>query len=90
MPESDSAAVCSTKPRGMAHCGGGEGVSSFDMLAALEQWIENGKAPDCIEASRVRNGVTDRTRPLCSWPQVAVYKGAGSIDDAANFVCAPH
>jgi feruloyl esterase len=30
-----------------------------------------------------------RTRPLCPYPQVAKYQGAGSIDDAANFTCAP-
>jgi feruloyl esterase len=72
---------------GMGHCRGGEGASNFDMLHALEQWVEGGKAPDHIDAARVRNGVTDRTRPLCAYPQVAKYKGAGSIDDAANFTC---
>jgi len=72
---------------GMAHCGGGEGTSTFDMLAALEQWVEQGKAPDRIEASRVRNGQTDRTRPLCPYPQTANYKGSGSTDASANFVC---
>jgi feruloyl esterase len=72
---------------GMAHCGGGDGASSFDMLSALEQWVENGKVPDRIEASRIRNGSTERTRPLCPYPQIAVYKGLGSTDSAANFVC---
>jgi feruloyl esterase len=72
---------------GMAHCGGGDATANFDMLAALEQWVEQGKAPDRIEASRVRNGQTDRTRPLCPYPQVASYKGSGSTDDTANFVC---
>jgi feruloyl esterase len=72
---------------GMAHCGGGDGASTFDMLTALEQWVEQGKAPDRIPASRVRQGKTDRTRPLCPWPQTAVYKGSGSTDDAANFSC---
>jgi pimeloyl-ACP methyl ester carboxylesterase len=72
---------------GMGHCGGGDGTSTFDMIKALEQWVEQGKAPERIEASRVRNGVTDRTRPLCAYPQVAVYKGSGSTDDSANFVC---
>jgi feruloyl esterase len=71
----------------MAHCGGGEGASSFDMLTALEQWVEAKKAPDQILASRVRDGKVDRTRPLCPYPQVAKYKGTGSIDDAANFSC---
>jgi len=72
---------------GMAHCGGGEGTSNFDMLTAVEQWVEKGKAPESIPASRVKNGGVDRTRPLCPYPQVAVYKGSGSIDDAANFSC---
>ena len=72
---------------GMAHCGGGDGTSNFDMVSALEQWVEKGKAPDQIAASRVRDGKTDRTRPLCPYPQVAVYKGTGSTDDAGNFVC---
>lgn len=72
---------------GMAHCGGGEGTSNFDMLTSLEQWVEKGKAPDQIPASRVKEGQVDRTRPLCPYPQVAQYKGSGSIDDAANFSC---
>jgi len=73
---------------GMAHCGGGDGASNFDMLAALEQWKEQGKAPEQIAASRVRDGKVDRTRPLCPYPQVAKYKGSGSTDDATNFSCA--
>jgi feruloyl esterase len=72
---------------GMAHCGGGTGTSSFDMLAALEQWVEQGKAPDSIPASRVVQGKPDRTRPLCAYPQQAMYKGSGDINDATNFSC---
>ena len=73
---------------GMAHCGGGEGTSTFDMVPALENWVEHKKAPEQIAASRVRDGKTDRTRPLCPFPQVATYKGGGNTDDAANFTCA--
>jgi feruloyl esterase len=72
---------------GMAHCGGGEGTSTFDLLAAIEQWVENGKAPVTIPAAKVVNGVTVRTRPLCQYPKEAVYKGSGSTDEAANFEC---
>jgi feruloyl esterase len=72
---------------GMAHCGGGEATSNFDMLSALEQWVEAKKAPDQIAASRIRDGKVDRTRPLCPYPQVAKYKGSGSVDEAANFSC---
>jgi feruloyl esterase len=72
---------------GMNHCAGGSGTSTFDMLTALEQWVEGKKAPDAIPASRVANGAVVRTRPLCPYPQVASYKGSGSTDEAANFVC---
>ena len=72
---------------GMGHCGGGEGPNTFDMLAALEQWVEHGRAPDQIIAAHSTNRVVDRTRPLCPDPEVAVYSGSGSINDASNFVC---
>jgi Tannase and feruloyl esterase len=72
---------------GMAHCGGGSGPNAFDMQAALEQWVERGIAPERIVATRGINGVVDRLRPLCPYPQVAAYKGEGDTNDAANFVC---
>jgi feruloyl esterase len=72
---------------GMGHCGGGEGPSVFDKMAPLEAWVEEGTAPDQIVASKMSDGTVDRTRPLCPYPQVAVYRGSGSTDDAANFVC---
>jgi feruloyl esterase len=73
---------------GMGHCGGSEGPNTFDMVGTMEQWVEQGKAPDKIIASRMKDGKVERTRPLCPYPQVAKYKGSGSIDDAGNFACA--
>ena len=73
---------------GMNHCTGGPGTDRFNMMAALEQWVASGRAPDRIPASHVTNGVVDRTRPLCSYPQVARYIGSGSTDAAENFACA--
>jgi feruloyl esterase len=73
---------------GMGHCSGGEGPDTFDKLGTLEQWVEQGKAPEEIVASHKTDGKVDRTRPLCPYPQVARYKGTGSVDEAANFVCA--
>ncbi len=73
---------------GMQHCGGGPGPATFDMLEALENWVEKGIAPDRIVASHSSNGAVDRTRPLCPYPQEARWNGSGSTDDAANFVCA--
>ena len=72
---------------GMGHCGGGPGPNQFDTLAALEQWVEKGAAPDKLIASHITNGKVDRTRPLCLYPLVARWKGAGSSDDAVNFSC---
>ena len=72
---------------GMGHCAGGEGPNWFDALTAMEQWVEDGQAPDRIVAQRTRDGVVDRTRPLCPYPQVAVYDGTGDTDDAASFTC---
>ncbi|HEV8147472.1 MAG TPA: tannase/feruloyl esterase family alpha/beta hydrolase [Bryobacteraceae bacterium] len=73
---------------GMQHCSGGPGPSSFDMLTALEQWVEHGVAPDRVIASHRTNNVVDRTRPLCPFPQEAKWNGKGSTDQAENFVCA--
>jgi feruloyl esterase len=72
---------------GMTHCGGGTGPNTFDMQAALEQWIEHGVAPDRVIATRAINGVVDRSRPLCVYPKVATYTGSGDTNEAANFVC---
>jgi feruloyl esterase len=72
---------------GMAHCSGGNGPNTFDMQTALEQWVEGGVAPDRVVATRAVNGVVDRLRPLCPYPQVAVYNGSGDTNDAANFTC---
>ena len=72
---------------GMAHCSGGEGPDSFDKIGILEQWVEHGKTPTEIVASHHAAGKVDRTRPLCPYPEVARYKGSGSIEDAINFSC---
>jgi len=72
---------------GMNHCGGGDGAASFDMLTALEQWVEKKQTPDQVPASHITDGRVDRTRPLCPYPQIARYKGTGSTADAASFTC---
>jgi feruloyl esterase len=72
---------------GMGHCQGGEGPDTFDKLSVIEQWVEEGKAPDRIIAAHRTGDQVDRTRPLCPYPQVARYIGVGSVDDAANFTC---
>jgi feruloyl esterase len=71
---------------GMGHCQGGAATDNWDGLGALVEWVEQGKAPERIVAS----GSTvfpGRTRPLCTWPRYAHYKGTGNPEDAANFEC---
>lgn len=88
---------------GMQHCGGGSGANDFgqggvaqgnpreNIAAALEQWVEQGTAPEVIIAKRFKPGArppaVEKTRPLCAYPNVAVYKGSGDTNDAANFIC---
>ena len=72
---------------GMFHCGGGVGTSQFDMTTPIVKWVEASTPPARIEANKVSAGKVVRTRPLCPYPQQEMYKGAGSIDDAANFTC---
>jgi feruloyl esterase len=72
---------------GMTHCGGGVGPDRNDAVTAVIDWVEKGKAPDSIVAHQVTRDKVVRTRPLCPYPQVARYKGEGSVDEAVNFRC---
>ena len=72
---------------GMFHCSGGPGCNTVDWLAAVMDWVEKGIAPEQLTGAHVENGKVTRTRPVCPYPQVARHKGAGCIDEAANFAC---
>ena len=76
---------------GMGHCGGGPGPNHFDMLVALERWVEHGVVPQRIVASKFQDDDSRRallrTRPLCSYPLTAQYRGRGSTDEARHFYC---
>lgn len=75
---------------GMYHCSGGPGPNVFDALTPLVSWVEKGKAPDTIVATKYVNDTppaVQMTRPLCVFPKVAKYNGSGSTSIAANFTC---
>jgi len=72
---------------GMQHCGGGPGPNQINVMAVMERWRENNQTPASIEAFHVTNNRVDMTRPICAYPQIAIYKGAGSSNDAGNFTC---
>jgi feruloyl esterase len=83
---------------GMNHCAGGPATDQFDMLSALVDWVEQGKAPASVTASARGAGTpmpnaevpanwsAQRTRPLCPYPQVATYTG-GDTERASSFAC---
>ena len=72
---------------GMGHCGGGPGPNSWDKLPALVDWVENGNAPDFVVATHSTDGVVDNERPICAYPEMAVYTGpAGGQNDPVNWV----
>jgi feruloyl esterase len=72
---------------GMGHCAGGDGTDKFNMVKVLQEWVSSNHPPERIEASHMTKGQVDKTRPLCAYPQVAVFTGSGSTNEAANFVC---
>lgn len=82
---------------GMNHCSGGEGAYAIDYLTYIEAWVENGAAPDVMQAAHIKDGVSGRitfpvppeniafTRPVYPYPLQATYKGSGDVNDGANF-----
>lgn len=72
----------------MGHCDGGDGPNAFDSTAAIVNWVEKNEAPETLRAWHTnQDGSIGMTRPLCAEPKVAVYKGSGSTNEAANFIC---
>jgi feruloyl esterase len=69
---------------GMTHCGGGQSTDRFDMLTAIQQWVEQGRAPDRVVASG--RAFPGKTRPLCPYPKVARFD-SGSPDKQESFSC---
>lgn len=88
---------------GMWHCHDGPGASVLfhsdeatsvpldpdrDMLTALEQWVEHGRAPSRFIASRLsKEGTIERTQLVCPYPSSAKYRGDGEVTRAENFAC---
>jgi hypothetical protein len=89
---------------GMAHCGAGPAPNSFgqfeasppadpakDIVAALENWVEKGRPPSVIVATKFEHddakAAVLRTMPLCPYPAMARYEGHGDVNDAAHWTC---
>jgi len=72
---------------GMNHCAVGPATDQYDALTAVVNWVENGKAPDRIEAKAgPMTPWPGRGRPLCAYPKIARYT-SGDVNSSQSFVC---
>jgi hypothetical protein len=74
---------------GCLHCGGGPGAGEVDWLGAIVDWVERGKAPDKLIASKHAHHNLVMTRPLFPYPDTSAYSGTGDTNSAESFVAKP-
>lgn len=70
---------------GVLHCGGGTGPDNIDWVKLIQDWVENGKAPERIVLSKMDKGKSVMTRPVYPFPKVSAYNGKGESTDEKNF-----
>jgi feruloyl esterase len=91
---------------GMAHCAGGPGAGEIlnstgtpevplkpdhDVLAAVTDWVENGRAPARLIALKADDsGHVERSRLVCPEPRHARFRGIGTPFDASSWKCESH
>ena len=71
---------------GVYHCSGGPGADRFDMISALDAWVERGTAPMRISANKADGSMP---RPLCPYPALPRYDGRGNVREERSFACRP-
>ena len=75
---------------GVAHCGGGQGPSTFDALTAITGWVTKGTAPSSLLTSLTdQSGATTATRPVYAYPDIAVDTTGGPADQASSYTPQP-
>jgi feruloyl esterase len=75
---------------GVAHCGGGQGPSTFDALTAVTDWVTEDRAPDSLLTSMTDSGgKTTATRPVYPYPAIAVDTTGGPTDEASSYTAEP-
>ncbi|RQH01621.1 tannase/feruloyl esterase family alpha/beta hydrolase [Paraburkholderia dinghuensis] len=71
---------------GVAHCGGGEGLSNIDLVSQITGWVEQGTAPNAVMTySDPSTSVFTGSRPVYPYPAVPQYSGTGDWHDGANW-----
>lgn len=73
---------------GVVHCAGGPGPDHVDWLTAIQEWVEEGVAPDRLVATKGgAGGEVEMTRAICAYPARARYVGTGDARNEENFEC---
>lgn len=68
---------------GVQHCEGGDGAIPVDPLESIVDWVEKGVAPETL-LGKTEDG--SRSRKLCAYPLVSVFKG-GDSRDKSSYAC---
>jgi len=74
---------------GVTHCAIGPGPDGTNYLAAIDEWVESGEAPEQLPAlyRDFQGQPTGGGRILCSHPNVVTYDGSGGPRDSSSFSC---
>ena len=80
---------------GIGHCTGGPGPQDVqeNALKAMIAWVEQGRSPTALVASRKAQGaLPDRSFLVCPYPQQAAFSAVKGNDfnDASLWSCRPH
>lgn len=70
---------------GVGHCAAGAGPMPNSALEQLMDWVENGIAPETLDAYSLTTGMQ---RPLCPYPSEQAYNG-GNSSAVESFACVP-
>jgi hypothetical protein len=77
---------------GANHSGYGPNVpAGVDVVALLEQWVEQGRAPSDAIVQTLQAYVppfaVQASKPMCRYPAYARYKGSGDPRQAGSYAC---
>lgn len=75
---------------GVDHCAYGvpAGAAPVDPFAALVSWVEDGIAPEALQAETKSGAPAHFTRKICRYPLQAKYRGCGDTNVAESYSCA--
>ena len=73
----------------MLHCAGGPGPDRVDWVEAIRAWVEEGRAPERLMASKLDAEGTAMLTRRSALTRRWEYDGNGDVNDEQSFRCAP-